>query len=239
MDVTGSSQKKKLFLFNGLKRSVDVLGNPWIDGVERGICLLLGYDDSAVAPVVDQDDGSAGGAVGNGSALAQAPTSDSDAMPSLAQAPGGADQPALAAAPVVAAGDDAGIVFDGGQLASINIFAEVPREPFGIDIVALASAAIPIIETALEGRVQRPAEETPPAGQGGLLDEQATRVSLNSIALGLGAPAAEAGAMVENIIQAATQGSEYPVPPKPEKAGKDQEMEDVMSNLESLIGGRA
>ncbi len=35
MDVTGSSQKKKLFLFNGLKRSVDVLGNPWIDGVER------------------------------------------------------------------------------------------------------------------------------------------------------------------------------------------------------------
>ncbi|MCZ7871128.1 IcmO-like type IV secretion system protein [Pseudomonas aeruginosa] len=208
-------------------------------GVERGICLLLGYDDSAVAPVVDQDDGSAGGAVGNGSALAQAPTSDSDAMPSLAQAPGGADQPALAAAPVVAAGDDAGIVFDGGQLASINIFAEVPREPFGIDIVALASAAIPIIETALEGRVQRPAEETPPAGQGGLLDEQATRVSLNSIALGLGAPATEAGAMVENIIQAATQGSEYPVPPKPEKAGKDQEMEDVMSNLESLIGGRA
>lgn len=35
MDIIGSSQKKKLFLFNGLKRSVDVLGNPWIDGVER------------------------------------------------------------------------------------------------------------------------------------------------------------------------------------------------------------
>ncbi|HHM7517198.1 TPA: IcmO-like type IV secretion system protein, partial [Pseudomonas aeruginosa] len=210
-------------------------------GVERGICLLLGYDDSAVAPVVDPDDGSAGGTVGSGSALAQAPTSDSDAMPSLAQAAGGTDQPALAAAPDAnVAGDDvAGIVFDGGQLASINIFAEVPREPFGIDIVALASAAIPIIETALEGRVERPVEETPPAGQGGLLEEQATRVSLNSIALGLGAPAVEAGAMVENIIQVATQGSEYPIPPKPEKAGKDQEMEDVMSNLESLIGGRA
>ncbi|HCG0584254.1 TPA: hypothetical protein NJL84_002446 [Pseudomonas aeruginosa] len=35
VDIIGSSQKKKLFLFNGLKRSVDVLGNPWIDGVER------------------------------------------------------------------------------------------------------------------------------------------------------------------------------------------------------------
>lgn len=35
VDVTGSSQKKNLFIFNDLKRSVDVLGNPWIDGVER------------------------------------------------------------------------------------------------------------------------------------------------------------------------------------------------------------
>ncbi|HFX1080105.1 TPA: hypothetical protein ACIDZX_001669 [Pseudomonas aeruginosa] len=35
VDVPGSSQKKNLFIFNDLKRSVDVLGNPWIDGVER------------------------------------------------------------------------------------------------------------------------------------------------------------------------------------------------------------
>ncbi|HFH3420588.1 TPA: hypothetical protein ACGJWD_002310 [Pseudomonas aeruginosa] len=35
VDVLGSSKKKNLFIFNGLKRSVDVLGNPWIDGVER------------------------------------------------------------------------------------------------------------------------------------------------------------------------------------------------------------
>lgn len=46
MDVTGSSQKKNLFIFNDLKRSVDVLGNPWIDGVERakGIEPLSGVD---------------------------------------------------------------------------------------------------------------------------------------------------------------------------------------------------
>ncbi|HFF2210625.1 TPA: hypothetical protein ACGBHR_003588 [Pseudomonas aeruginosa] len=44
VDVLGSSQKKNLFIFNGLKRSVDILGNPWIDGVERakGIEPLLG-----------------------------------------------------------------------------------------------------------------------------------------------------------------------------------------------------
>lgn len=55
MDVTGSSQKKKLFIFNDLRSSVDVCGNPWKGGVERvmGIEPTLFAWEARVLPLND------------------------------------------------------------------------------------------------------------------------------------------------------------------------------------------
>ena len=97
---------------------------------------------------------------------------------------------------------------------------------------------MPIIETALEMKVTAPEASEGVKEQGGLLDANATAVKLNQIAVGMGGSAQEAQQMTTSVIQAASDGTEYPVPPKPAKDGKDQEMEDVMSSLESLIGGR-
>lgn len=223
-------------------------------GVERGICLLLAFDDTASAAVVVTSSASSAGGLASAPGLAPAPAAAGAAQGTsllsapplqapavdslLAAGPVLAQAPAAASADVgiVAASDS--IVFDGGQLAAINIFAETPIQDFSLDIASLAAAALPIIETALEAKLQVPASQGQAEGQGGLLDESATKARLNSIALGLGATPKEASLLVENVVQAATAGSEYPVPPKPEKDGKDQEMDDVMSSLESLIGGR-
>lgn len=45
MDVPGASRKENLFVFNGLKSSVDVRGNPWKGGVERA----MGIEPTSVA----------------------------------------------------------------------------------------------------------------------------------------------------------------------------------------------
>jgi intracellular multiplication protein IcmO len=211
-------------------------------GVERGICLLLAFDDSASAPppsTGDQAADAAGGGVGLASApgLAPAPPQASqDAPATLAAAP--ADGAQLASATPPDPVDDAHN-FDGGSLEAVNLFEQKPKQEFAVDIVALANAALPIIETALERPVSAPVQPAGEAiGTGGLLDVGETSVKLNAIATGLGASPAEAGTTAAAMVQAATAGTEYPNPPKPEKEGKEQEMEDVMSSLESLIGGR-
>ncbi|MCX8565528.1 MAG: hypothetical protein ON057_000255 [Glomeribacter sp. 1016415] len=72
----------------------------------------------------------------------------------------------------------------------------------------------------------------------GRIDENATALKLNQIALSLGADAYEAEQATQAIIQAATLDTEYPMLPKPSKDGKDQEMKEVMSSLEALINGQ-
>lgn len=55
VDVSGSSQKRKVFIFNDLKCSVDVLGNPWKVEVERvkGIEPSLSAWEAGVMPLYD------------------------------------------------------------------------------------------------------------------------------------------------------------------------------------------
>jgi intracellular multiplication protein IcmO len=140
---------------------------------------------------------------------------------------------ATVAAPAAASGDE-GVTFDGGQLEAVNVFHEIKKKEVSFDILTFASAASAMIETALE--------LSPSDGERfvdtGLLDKGSTELVVSQIALGLGASVAEAAEASKAVIVAATEGTEYPVPPKPAKDGKDQEMEDVMSNLESLIGRR-
>lgn len=223
-------------------------------GVERGICLLLNFDENAVLPPLDRDADTGANETGSAGGLAQAST------PGLAAAPaaddlqgtgllaaqneavetGVVDSLVLASSPETSTPDD-DVAFDGGQLESVSVFHEKQKQEFSFDIMALAAAALPIIETALETQVQAPAAVTGSSESGsvtgGLLDEDDTALKLTQIALGLGASVVEAQESAQSVIQAATQGTEYPVPPKPSKDGKDQEMEDVMSSLESLIGG--
>ncbi len=215
-------------------------------GVERGICLLLNFDDNALPPSagtvnvgVDTTDAS-GSSTGG---LAQAPVAE--LKPSLQQdnAPQGTSLLAVNAAEaetilsqLAAASSDDNITFDGGELESVNVFQETPKQDFSLDIMALAVAAMPIIETAMQTKFTIPTEDV--TGSDGLLDQDTTSLKLNQIALGLGGDINEAQETTQSLIQAAIQGTEYPTPPRPSKDGKDEEMEDVMSSLESLIGSR-
>lgn len=218
-------------------------------GVERGICLLARFDDSAVLPPLPATDEGVG-TVGSGG-LAQADTPGLAAAPKEEAIDQGtallASQPAeradqggtlLAAAESGTPVAREDMTFDGGQLEAVNVFHEKQKQEFSFDIMALATAAMPIIETALESRLTTQSVPADGAQGAGRLDEDDTTLKLNQIALGLGANVGEAQQATLAIVQAATQGTEYPVPPKPSKDGKDEEMEDVMSSLESLIGGR-
>jgi len=211
-------------------------------GVERGVMLLMRFDDSAILPPATEDDAAAAGGVSGGLAAAPtlqtpAPRNDQQGTALLAsqaaeaQASGG-----LAPAPGAVSGEP--ITFDGGQLEAVNIFHTRPKVEFSMDVMALAVAALPILETVLEERLVVPVLQ--PAGtQGdGQLDETGTELKLNAIVLGMGASSEEAKVVATNVVKAATEGTEYPVPPKPSKEGKDEEMEEVMGNLESLIVGR-
>jgi len=218
-------------------------------GVERGICLLLGFDDAASAPPAAPAEQGESGSGSGGVALASAPAPAAvdQAAPTLAAAEPPAAQEAL---PLAAAAQpepiDNGPEFDGGSLEAVNVFEQKAKQEFSLDIIALATAALPIIETALERPLPgltvmatgAAGGDQAAGGAGGLLDADRTAAKLNAIAMGLGASPADAGAAAAALIQAATNGTEYPNPPKPEKDGKDQEMEDVMSSLESLIGAR-
>ncbi|MDH0342142.1 TraM recognition domain-containing protein [Chromobacterium haemolyticum] len=222
-------------------------------GVERGICLLLRFDANAVLPPLEEETalstGSGGGlAQAHVPGLATAEGQDEVQGTGLLAAPAQAETVHLASAPGLASAagapaTDEEVAFDGGQLESVNIFQEKPKQEFSIDIMALAAAAMPIIATALEAPIPAPDTAASTSGSdgaaGGLLDQDDTSLKLTHIALGLGATVAESQDVSQAVIQVATQGTEYPVPPKPSKDGKDQEMEDVMSSLESLIGGHS
>jgi intracellular multiplication protein IcmO len=229
-------------------------------GAERGICLLLKFDQNAVLPPLsDETEHSDGSAESGGGGLAQAVTPDLAAPTALADAPQGTallatNKPEIGDVPAsdstgsaerpAAAEDEpsSDIAFDGGQLESVDIFHEQPKQKFSVDIMALASAAMPIIETALETSLQPfDVGTTEVSGEttGGILVEDDVALRLNHIALGLGANVLDAVDASQSVIAAATQGTLYPIPPKPTADdSKTQEMEDVLSSLESLIGGR-
>lgn len=211
-------------------------------GVERGICLLMRYDDEAGLPPLPASDDVSDTSGAGGLAQADVPSlaaAVQDASPQgTALLAGEAQHTDASFGAETGSGEAAeeGLTFDGGQLEAVSVFKETPKREFSFDIVALATAAMPIIETALESKVASPAASADGTQGGGRLDEDDTTLKLSQIALGLGASVAEAQDAAHSVVQAATQGTEYPVPPKPSKDGKDEEMEDVMSSLESLIG---
>ncbi len=213
-------------------------------GVERGICLLLGYDDSALPIQATESDAGSGGVMlrdrlekvdhADG-------TSESVQGTDLLAHDEIMDDLASLLAPAVPAAeqkqDVEAIEFDGGRLESVNIFGGEGKQSFSFDIMSLADAAMPIIEMAVEGRIQK-AQNDQVDGASGSHDRAAVEVKLNRIAVGLGANPEEADVFASDLTDAATNGTSYPVPPKPSNdKGKEETMDDVMSNLESLING--
>ncbi|CAG9169771.1 TraG/TraD/VirD4 family protein [Cupriavidus pinatubonensis] len=211
-------------------------------GVERGICLLMKFDDQAVLPPQPASDDASDASGSGGLAQAATPgfavaTQDTSPQGTALLASQANTETSVQTTIGSREAADESLTFDGGQLEAVSVFQETPKREFGFDIVALATAAMPIIETAIESKVTSPAAASDGTQGGGRLDEDDTTLKLSQIALGLGASVSEAQDAARSVVLAATQGTEYPVPPKPSKDGKDEEMEDVMSSLESLIGG--
>lgn len=224
-------------------------------GVERGICLFAHFDPDAPAVVGGDDDAAGGGGgyvhtptvgtelnvadtpVGTQLIAAQNAEAGSEAAEGSALLAAGETQAELAdRVPDQAHGAPAeNIILDGGKLESVSIFEHKSKST--IDFAALVCAAAPVIEAALGQKISTPASQSGAGSvsSGGLLDESGTAATLNAVALGLGASQDEATQAARALISAATSGTEYPVPPKPIKEGKDQDMEDVLTNLESLI----
>lgn len=206
-------------------------------GVERGICLLINFDETAIAPpmVTTEDIGSSGG----GNLLTPQPD-----MPVLASDPTGtallAATPnlsniSLLAAPLITvdtAQED--VIYDGGKLEAITVFGSTPKQEPGLDILAMVMAALPVIETAAMTKLVFP--QAAEGAQGGALSEQETEFKLNLIAKTLGASAGEADETAQSIIAIATGATVYPTPPKPEQ-DKAETMDSVMDNLEFFLNG--
>lgn len=204
-------------------------------GVERGITLLMKFDDSAVAPLhSDAEVDSAGGGLASAAAPTVGLAQPTPAAEPVAAADTAAAGGSLAAAPVA---PDA-LAFDGGQLEAVNVFASRPRPEFSVDVMALAAAALPILETIFEEKLVVPVPVSAGEVDDGQLAAADTQVKLNAIVLGMGGSPADAQSSAAAIVKAATDGTEYPTPPKPTRDGKDEEMEEVLGNLEALIGGR-
>lgn len=215
-------------------------------GVERGICLALGFDPAAAAPPAAQlpstgaGDTDSGGSSG-GYVLTPAPDA-----PALAGSPTGTEMLAvqreagdiatlLASSANQASSSKDEEIYDGGKLESVTVFGGTPKNDPGQDILAMVMAALPVIETAAE-RPLMLASGADGELQGGTLSGLETERKLNKFAVGLGASEAEAAEVAKSIVGLATGASEYPVPPRPEPDKADT-MEDVMSDLESLING--
>lgn len=216
-------------------------------GVERGICLLMKFDETAIAlppeiglaAVAGGQQGGGEDTGGSGGHLL-APSPD---MPMLASDPTGTallaasaavdlSNASLLLAPATTVPDD--VVYDGGKLEAISVFGGTPQQDPGQDILAMVMAALPAIETAAEQKLVFP--QSVESAQGGALAEQETEFKLNLIGKGLGASDADAAAASKSIIGLATSATSYPAPPKPEQDKADT-MDDVMSDLESLING--
>lgn len=222
-------------------------------GVERGICLLMNFDEEAVAPpsvqqlstTKESDTTGESGGSGGGYVL----TPQQSEIPTLASGPSGTallaatkEESELAGASLLAGpvseqpADQDDVIYDGGKLEAITVFGGKPKQEHGLDILSMVMAALPVIETAVETRIVLPPIAESGTSQGGTLSEQETEYKLNMIAKGLGASDAEAAEASKSIVAVATGATEYPIPPKPEK-DKEDTMEDVMSDLESLING--
>ena len=215
-------------------------------GVERGICLLMNFDETAAAPPADLASTAASGSAdagGSGGGYVLAPQQPD--APGLASAPTGTallaamseeSGASLLAGPAEAAQPaQEDVIYDAGKLEAVTVFGGTPKQEPGQDILAMVMAALPVIETAAERKLALPAGAESDA-QGGALNERETEYKLNMIAKGLGASETEAAETAKSIVALATGATEYPVPPKPEKDKADT-MEDVMSDLESLING--
>ncbi len=210
-------------------------------GVERGICLLMSFDENAssaagsTSATAGASGESAGGASAGGYAFTPEPVA-----PTLASAPTGTAMLAAAKedpAPGATGTQENDVQFDGGKLEATNVFGNTPKQEAEHDILSMVMAALPIIETVAATKLvfQNTAAASGTA-EGGLLSEEETAYKLNLIAKGLGASDAEAAEAASSIVALATGTTEYPVPPKPEK-NKENAMEDVLSDLESLING--
>lgn len=218
-------------------------------GVERGICLLMNFDETAIAPPSDMDPlATAGGAAEeSGSAGGGYVLTPQSNIPGLVSGSTGtallaamkeeSEFASLLAGPVeTQTADQDDVIYDGGKLEAITVFGGTPKQEPGLDILSMVMAALPVIETATESRLVFSQAVESGTDQGGLLNEQETEFKLSMIAKGLGASEAEASDAAKSIVAAATGATGYPVPPKPEKDKADT-MEDVMSDLESLING--
>jgi len=217
-------------------------------GVERGICLLLNFDETAAAPPAAPPAAIGGTGESGGSGGGHILTPQQPEAPGLAPDPTGT---ALLAAAREEMASDASllaggptdtepqpqedVIYDAGKLEAVTVFGGTQKQEPSQDILAMVMAALPVIETATERKLTLLAG-TEGDPQGGVLNEGETEYKLNMIAKGLGASEAEAAQTAKSIVAAATGATEYPLPPKPEKDKADT-MEDVMSDLESLING--
>ncbi|MFM0265570.1 hypothetical protein [Paraburkholderia sediminicola] len=218
-------------------------------GAERGIVLMVRFDESQVGVAVpDVDSEASGGAVS--SVLTAAPST----APALAVAAEPTGTAALAMAkeeillapaieahvvPSAGAATDVGDqTFDGDKLEAVNVFGSKAKQEFADDVIALGHAALAIINAATESRIPEfvsaaRSDAGEAAGAPAVVAAQ-----LNRIAVGLGASEEESKAVVAGVLAVATQGTEYPVPPKPGKGeDKEEAMELVMNRLGSLVSG--
>lgn len=221
-------------------------------GVERGITLLMRFDENATAmPVQSEMSGNSGseskGEQSGGSSGGYVHTPGQSAEPLLASedtgtallAKNAADEAEptnsslLQGAPGQASDD---VAYDGGQLESVSVFGGTKPQEHAAEqgIYAMVMAALPVIETIAGTKLD--VGESSEAEVAGMLDAGETEVKLNAIAAGLGASKQEASDAAMAVIAVATGATEYPAPPKPEKDKADA-MEDVMGELESLING--
>lgn len=125
------------------------------------------------------------------------------------------------------------VVFDGSQLDmdSVSVFGPMKA---GQSIDDLMQEDVSQYAIAADALVYSAAGVEPGVGDAlSFLNAPECASSLRGLAGALGGTAAEAHEVARSMIEAATQGTRYPVPPKP--VGDVQKLTDSMASLETLL----
>lgn len=134
--------------------------------------------------------------------------------------------------PAPEAGED-DVVFDGAQLDmdSVSVFGPMKS---GTTVDDLLHEDVSQFAMAADALVYSATGMEPADGEAlSFLSAPECASSLRGLASAMGGSASEAEAVARSMLEAATQGSQYPVPPKPVR--NSQALADSMASLEALV----
>lgn len=124
------------------------------------------------------------------------------------------------------------VVFDGAALDGVSVFGPIASGADGLDAeeMALFGLAAEAMVYSASGTTPRDRETL------GFLDGPECAIALRGIAAALGATPSQAVDVARTLIEAATEGTRYPMPPKPERSPEVSErFNECLTDMEQWL----